>query len=149
MSWQKRTVLVTGAGGFIGSHVTERLVALGAQVRAFIHYNSAGSWGWLDTSSVRNDVEVFMGDVRDPDSLLPAMKGAETVFQLAALIGIPYSYVAPSAYVRTNIEGTLNVLQAARDLAVAKVVHTSTSEVYGTAVQVPISESHPLRGQSP
>src|ERR1043165_8442953 len=130
MNWQNHKVLITGAGGFIGSHLTERLLALGARTRAFIHYNSNGSWGWLDSSPAREDVEIFMGDVRDPDSLRTAMKGVDAVFHLAALIGIPYSYAAPTAYVRTNVEGTLNVLQAARDLGVAKVVHTSTSEVY-------------------
>jgi dTDP-glucose 4,6-dehydratase len=141
--------LVTGAGGFIGSNLVERLVALGARTRALVRYNSAGSWGWLEGSPVKDDVQVFLGDVRDPGSLRQPFSGVETVFHLAALIAIPYSYQAPLSYVQTNIEGTLNVLQAAADAGVSLVVHTSTSEVYGTACYVPMDEHHPLRGQSP
>ena len=148
-NWSQRTVLVTGAGGFIGSHLTERLVALGARTRALIHYHSAGTWGWLDTSPVKDDIEVFLGDVQDRDSLREAVEGADIVFHLAALIAIPYSYQAPISYLRTNVEGTLNVLQASLTAGVQLVVHTSTSEVYGTAAYVPIDEEHPLSGQSP
>jgi len=147
--WKGRRVLVTGAGGFIGSHLAERLVALGAQVRALVHYNALGAKGWLDSSTLAREMEIVAGDVCDRDSVRQAMREEQVVFHLAALIAIPYSYVAPASYVRTNIEGTLNVLQAARDASVACVVHTSTSEVYGTARQVPITESHPLQGQSP
>lgn len=149
MNWKTKNVLVTGAGGFIGSHLTERLVAEGAQVRAFVHYNALGSAGWLDRSDVREQVEVFAGDVADSHSVLHATKDINVVFHLAALIGIPYSYHAPASYIRTNVEGTLNVLQAGRDLGVERIVHTSTSETYGTAQYVPINESHPLQGQSP
>ena len=149
MTWEGKHVLVTGAGGFIGSHLTERLVELGVRARAFAHYNALGTWGWLDQSPVRNDIEVVAGDVCDRDSVRQAMQGVEVVYHLAALIAIPYSYHAPASYVRTNVEGTLNVLQAARDLGVECVVHTSTSEVYGTARYVPIDEAHPLQGQSP
>ena len=149
MDWSRQTVLVTGAGGFIGSHLTERLIALGARTRALVRYNSANSWGWLDSSPVKSDIEVFLGDIRDQDSLQKAFRGVDIVFHLAALIAIPYSYHAPLSYVRTNVEGTLNVLQMARDAGVRLVVHTSTSEVYGTARYVPIDEEHPLQGQSP
>lgn len=149
MNWQGKRVLVTGAGGFIGSHLTERLVELGATTRALVHYNALGTWGWLDQSAVREHVEVIAGDVSDRDSVHQAVRGVEIVFHLAALIAIPYSYHAPASYVRTNVEGTLNVLQAARDLGVERVVHTSTSEAYGTARYVPIDEAHPLQGQSP
>ena len=149
MNWQGKRVLVTGAGGFIGSHLTERLVELGASTRALVHYNALGTWGWLDQSPVRDALHVVAGDVTDRDSVRQAMQGREIVFHLAALIAIPYSYLAPASYVRTNIEGTLNVLQAARDAGVECVVHTSTSEVYGTAQRVPIDETHPLQGQSP
>lgn len=142
-------MLVTGAGGFIGSHLTERLVELGAKTRAMVHYNALGSAGWLDESPVRKDIEVIAGDIADRDSAMLAVEGTEVVFHLASLIAIPYSYRAPASYVRTNVEGTLNVLQAARDAGVERVVHTSTSEVYGTAQYVPIDERHPLRGQSP
>jgi dTDP-glucose 4,6-dehydratase len=141
--------LVTGAAGFIGSHLTERLVELGATTRALVHYNALGSWGWLDESPVREQVKVVAGDVCDRDSVREAMTNIDIVFHLAALIAIPYSYRAPASYVRTNIEGTLNVLQAARELGVERLVHTSTSEVYGTARYVPIDEAHPLSGQSP
>ncbi len=142
-------MLVTGAGGFIGSHLCERLVDLGASVRAFHEYNSLGSRGWLDESPTCGDVEAVLGDVRDDDSVSDAMKDVDVVFHLAALIAIPYSYSAPASYVETNIVGTLNVLRAARDHAVQMLVHTSTSEVYGTARTVPIGEDHPLQGQSP
>jgi dTDP-glucose 4,6-dehydratase len=144
-------VLVTGSDGFIGSHLVEELVRRGKKVRAFACYNSFNSYGWLDTldKSILANVEVFTGDVRDPHGVKEAMRNCEEVYHLAALIAIPYSYHSPSTYVDTNINGTLNVMQAARDLGIKKVVHTSTSEVYGTAITVPISESHPLQGQSP
>ena len=149
MDWGHQTVLVTGAGGFIGSHLTERLVELGARTRAFVHYNSMGTWGWLDHSPLKAEFEVIAGDITDRDSVRKAVQGMDVVFHLAALIGIPYSYHAPVSYVRTNVEGTLNVLQAALEANVERVVHTSTSEVYGTAKYVPIDEQHPLQGQSP
>jgi NAD dependent epimerase/dehydratase len=148
-SWGGRSVLVTGAAGFIGSHLVERLVREGANVRAFVLYTSDGSWGWLDHSDVKEEIEVVLGDVQDAESVLGAMEGADVAFHLAALIAIPYSYSAPFSYVRTNVEGTLNVLQAARKTGIERVVHTSTSEVYGTAQRVPIAEDHPLQGQSP
>ena len=149
MNWSEKKVLVTGAGGFIGSHLTERLVELGATTRAFVRYSSTGSWGWLDQSPLKNDVEIVLGDIRDQDTVTHALAGVDIVFHLAALIAIPYSYQAPLSYVRTNIEGTLNVLQAAQRTEAEIVVHTSTSEVYGTARTVPIDENHPLQGQSP
>jgi NAD dependent epimerase/dehydratase len=149
VSWQSRPVLVTGAGGFIGSHLTEMLVERGARVRALVEYNPLDSWGWLDESPVRDDVEVVLGDVRDADSMRSAVAGADVVFHLAALIAIPYSYEAPLSYVQTNIVGTTNVLRAALDAGAGLVVHTSTSEVYGSATYVPIDEAHPLQGQSP
>jgi dTDP-glucose 4,6-dehydratase len=144
-------VLVTGADGFIGSHLTERLVRRGHDVRAFVLYNSFNSWGWLDRvpSDVKDALDVFAGDVRDPHGVKTAMKGCDAVMHLAALIAIPYSYHSPDTYVDTNIKGTLNVLQAAREIGVKRVIHTSTSEVYGTARFVPITEEHPLQGQSP
>lgn len=144
-------VLVTGADGFIGSHLTEELVKKGYEVKAFVFYNSFNSWGWLDTlpKSIMNQVEVFCGDVRDSNGVKTAMKGVEQVFHLAALIAIPFSYHSPGSYVDTNIKGTLNVLQAARELGTQKVIITSTSEVYGTAQYVPIDEKHPFQGQSP
>lgn len=144
-------VLVTGADGFIGSHLTEALVRAGHDVRAFVLYNSFSSWGWLDrcAADVKGRFEVFAGDIRDPNGVRTAVKGCDSVLHLAALIAIPYSYHSPDTYVDTNIKGTLNVVQAARDLEVSKVVHTSTSEVYGTARFVPITEDHPLQGQSP
>jgi dTDP-glucose 4,6-dehydratase len=144
-------VLVTGADGFIGSHLTEALVRQGFKVRAFVYYNSFNSWGWLDHcgEDVKGQFEVFAGDIRDPYGVKSAMTGCEAVLHLAALIGIPFSYHSPSTYVETNINGTLNVLQAARDLEVSRIIHTSTSEVYGTAQFVPITEKHPLQGQSP
>ena len=146
-----KTILVTGADGFIGSHLTESLVSQGYQVRAFVLYNSFNSWGWLDHSpkEILDSLEVFSGDIRDPYGVKAAMKGCDIVLHLAALIAIPYSYHSPATYVDTNITGTLNVVQAARELGVQKVVHTSTSEVYGTAQFVPITEEHPLQGQSP
>lgn len=149
MSWCNKRVLVTGAGGFIGSHLIERLVEAGARVRGLVHYNAKGSWGWLDETPVLQEIQVILGDVCDRDSVRQAMEGMEVVFHLAALIAIPYSYQSPASYIRTNIEGTLNVLQVARELKVDRLVYTSTSEVYGTARQIPISESHPLQGQSP
>ena len=144
-----KNILVTGAGGFIGSHLTELLVEKGFNVKAFVHYNSWNKWGWLDTSAVKNMVEIITGDIRDYDSVLEAMRGCDTVFHLAALIGIPYSYVSPQAYIKTNIDGTYNVLQSARQLGVEKIMVTSTSETYGTAQYVPIDEKHPMVGQSP
>ena len=149
MTLAGRSVLVTGAGGFIGSHLAEALVEAGASVRAFVIYDSLGSHGWLDHSPRRGDMEIIAGDLADRDSVHAAMKGCDLVFHLGALIAIPYSYRAPASYVRVNVDGTLNVLQAARDLGVARVVHTSTSEVYGTARYVPIDEAHPLQAQSP
>ncbi|MFZ5587073.1 MAG: SDR family NAD(P)-dependent oxidoreductase [Thermodesulfobacteriota bacterium] len=149
MGWQGRTVLVTGAGGFIGSHLAERLAREGARVRALVHYNALGLWGWLDHSPLKDRMEVIAGDICDRDSVAAALKGAEVAFHLAALIAIPYSYAAPSSYLRTNAEGTLNLLGAARALGGVKVVHTSTSEVYGSAQRAPIAEDHPLVGQSP
>jgi NAD dependent epimerase/dehydratase len=144
-------ILITGADGFMGSHLTEALVRQGYKVRAFVLYNSFNSWGWLDhcAPDVKGQFEVFAGDIRDPHGVKEAMKGCDAVLHLAALIAIPYSYHSPDTYVDTNIKGTLNVLQAARALGVKKVVHTSTSEVYGTARFVPITEEHPLQGQSP
>ena len=149
MNWSGKRALVTGAGGFIGSHLTEQLVRAGATTRAFVHYNALGTWGWLESSDLRPHIDVVAGDIRDYHSVQSAMQGIDIVFHLAALIAIPYSYEAPGSYVRTNIEGTLNVLQAARACGVQRVVHTSTSEVYGTAHYVPIDEKHPLQGQSP
>ena len=140
---------MTGADGFIGSHLVETLVGAGYSVRALCQYNSFSSWGWLDESPCRKDIEVVLGDVRDPAQMRLVSKGIDTVFHLAALIAIPYSYQAPSSYVDTNVQGTLNVLQAALDTGVRRVIHTSTSEVYGTARFVPISEEHPLQAQSP
>lgn len=146
-----KKVLVTGADGFIGSHLTETLIREGWDVRAFVFYNSFNSWGWLDSIApeYRGKFEVFSGDIRDPYGVRTAMKGCDVVLHLAALIAIPFSYHSPDAYVDTNIKGTLNVVQAARDLGTSRVIHTSTSEVYGTARFVPISEEHPLQGQSP
>lgn len=144
-------ILVTGADGFIGSHLVEELVTKGYEVKAFVLYNSFGTWGWLDTVSpdIMQHVEIFQGDVRDPHGVKTAMAGCTAVFHLAALIAIPYSYHSPDAYVDTNIKGTLNVLQAARELNIDRVLVTSTSEVYGTAQYVPIDELHPFQGQSP
>ena len=149
MMWSNLEVLVTGAGGFIGSHLSEHLVKLGAKVRSFVRYNSSGTLGWLEESCCRGEIEIIRGDIRDRDSILSAVKGCDLVFHLAALVGIPYSYVAPDSYVDTNIKGTLNICQAARESRVKQVIHTSTSEVYGTAKYVPIDEDHPLQPQSP
>lgn len=148
---KNQKILITGADGFIGSHLTEALVRQGLNVRAFVLYNSFNSWGWLDHSpkEIRENLDVFAGDIRDPHGVKEAMKGCDTVLHLAALIAIPYSYHSPDTYVDTNVKGTLNVLQAARELGVRRVIHTSTSEVYGTAHFVPITEEHPLQGQSP
>tara|TARA_B100000965_G_scaffold300284_1_gene258739 strand:- start:1388 stop:2398 length:1011 start_codon:yes stop_codon:yes gene_type:complete len=151
MNTAPKRILVTGADGFIGSHLTEALVRRGHDVRAFVLYNSFNSWGWLDSadSEVRNNLDVFSGDIRDSHGVREAMRGCDVVLHLAALIAIPYSYHSPATYVETNVQGTLNVLQAATDLGVGYAVHTSTSEVYGTARFVPITEDHPLQGQSP
>jgi NAD dependent epimerase/dehydratase len=149
MSLAGKSVLVTGAAGFIGSHLTEALVAEGAKTSAFVHYNSAGSRGWLDDSPVVGDIEFIAGDICDRDSVTKAVAGVDIVFHLAALIAIPYSYQAPLSYLRTNVEGTLNVLQAGLAAQSERIIHTSTSEVYGTALYVPIDEKHPLQGQSP
>lgn len=145
------TILITGADGFIGSHLTEALVRQGRKVRAFVQYNSFNSWGWLDHcgADVAGQFEVFSGDIRDPNGVKEAMKGCDEVLHLAALIAIPFSYHSPDTYVDTNVKGTLNVLQAARSCGVRRLIHTSTSEVYGTARFVPITEEHPLQGQSP
>lgn len=144
-------ILVTGADGFIGSHLTEELIKQGYEVRAFVFYNSFNSWGWIDSfpEEIKNKIEIFAGDIRDPNGVRVAMKDCDTVFHLAALIGIPFSYHSPDSYVDTNIKGTLNVLQAARLLKTERILVTSTSEVYGTAQYVPIDEKHPFQGQSP
>lgn len=144
-----KKILVTGSGGFIGSHLTELLVHEGFEVKAFVHYNSKNSWGWLESSEVKKEVEVIAGDIRDCDSVYNAIKGCSGVFHLAALIGIPYSYLSPKAYIETNITGTYNVLHSAKELGLEQVLVTSTSETYGTAQYVPIDEKHPMVGQSP
>jgi NAD dependent epimerase/dehydratase len=151
MNWQEKSVLVTGAGGFIGSHLVERLVELGARVRALARYNSRNDWGLLELlpTSIKNEIEVFLGDITDPHSTIRMVQGQEIIFHLAALIAIPYSYIAPAQYVATNCYGTLNLLEASRHHGVERFVHTSTSETYGTAQYTPIDEAHPLRGQSP
>jgi len=141
--------LVTGAGGFIGSHLCEALIKKGYKVKAFVRYNSRNSWGWLETSSHKDEMEIVSGDIRDFDIIRNSVKNVDVIFHLAALIGIPYSYISPLAYIKTNIEGTYNLLQAAKELAVEKVIHTSTSEVYGTAQFTPITEEHPINPQSP
>ncbi len=141
-------VLVTGAGGFIGSHLVEKLIRLGYEVRAFIRYNSRNQWGWLEECEFRKDIDHYMGDIRDFDSVFKAMKGCSGVIHLAALIGIPYSYIDPLSYIKTNIEGTYNILEAARQLALENIIITSTSEVYGTAQYTPIDERHPINPQS-
>ncbi len=147
----KEKVIVTGADGFIGSHLTEELVRNGYDVKAFVYYNSFNNWGWLDTlpKDVLSEIEIFAGDIRDPNGVRNALDGRDAVFHLAALIAIPFSYHSPDAYVDTNIKGTLNVLQAARDKNLSRILVTSTSEVYGTAQYVPIDENHPYQGQSP
>lgn len=146
-----KTILVTGADGFIGSHLVERLIKNGDKVKAFVYYNSFGNWGWLDTlpKELLNEIEIFAGDIRDPNGVRTSMNQVDEVFHLAALIAIPFSYHSPDSYVDTNIKGTLNVLQAARDLGTKRILVTSTSEVYGTAQYVPIDEKHPYQGQSP
>ncbi len=151
MNLNNRKILVTGAGGFIGSHLTEMLVNRGYDVRAFVHYNSFNSWGWLDSAnnSIKNNIEVIAGDICDPYIVKKAVLGCDAIFHLAALIAIPYSYHAPASYIETNIKGTLNIVQAARECEIEKLVHTSTSEVYGTGKFVPITEEHPLQAQSP
>lgn len=151
MKLNGKKVLITGADGFIGSHLTEYIVQQNIDVRAFVYYNSFNSWGWLDEadSHVKQSLDVFAGDIRDPHGVREAMKGCDVVLHLAALIAIPYSYHSPDTYIDTNVKGTLNVVQAAKELGVERVVHTSTSEVYGTARFVPITEAHPLQGQSP
>lgn len=146
-----KKILVTGADGFIGSHLTEELIKQGYKVKAFVYYNSFNTWGWLDSfpKAILNEIEIFQGDIRDPNGVREAIKDVDEVFHLAALIAIPFSYHSPDTYVDTNIKGTLNVLQAARDLGTSRVLITSTSEVYGTAQYVPIDEKHPYQGQSP
>jgi len=144
-----KKILITGATGFIGSHLTEYLVEKGFNIVAFDRYNSNNDWGWLENSNYKNDFQVILGDIRDYDSVSKAMAGCDAVFHLAALIGIPYSYVSPLAYIRTNIEGTYNVLEASKNLNIEQILVTSTSETYGTAQYVPIDERHPLVGQSP
>jgi NAD dependent epimerase/dehydratase len=146
-----KKILVTGAGGFIGSHLVEMLLKDNNEVRAFVHYNSFSSWGWIDSLSneIKDHLDVFAGDIRDPHGVKEAVKGSDVVFHLAALIGIPFSYHSPDSYIDTNVKGTLNVLQACRDCSTDRVIVTSTSEVYGTAQYVPIDEKHPLQGQSP
>jgi len=146
-----KKILVTGADGFIGSHLTEALVKVGYDVRAFVFYNSFGHWGWIDhaAADIRESLDIFAGDIRDPHGVRTAMEGCDIVLHLAALIAIPYSYYSPDTYIDTNVKGTLNIVQAARDLDVSRVVCTSTSEVYGTAITAPITEDHPLQPQSP
>ncbi|MHB9011499.1 MAG: NAD-dependent 4,6-dehydratase LegB [Ignavibacteriaceae bacterium] len=142
-------LLITGAGGFIGSHLSELCVELGYKVKAFVRYNSKNNWGWLEQSDYKDKIEVVVGDIRDYDSVYNALKGCNAVFHLAALIGIPYSYVSPKAYIETNINGTYNILQASKELGLEQILVTSTSETYGTAQYVPIDETHPMVGQSP
>jgi len=151
MELLNKKVLITGADGFIGSHLTEALVELNCKVKAFCFYNSFNSWGWLDTLApeILQKIEIFTGDIRDPNGVRKAMEGCDVVFHLAALIAIPYSYHSPDSYIDTNIKGTLNIVQAAKNLNITKVLVTSTSEVYGTALYVPINEEHPKQGQSP
>jgi NAD dependent epimerase/dehydratase len=149
LNWKSKSVLITGAGGFIGSHLAEVLVRTGTKTRALVRYNSQGTNGWLDHSELKSEIEIIRGDVREVDSVRNALKGIDVVFHLAALIGIPYSYVSPASYVSTNVVGTLNILQEALRAGVSRVVQTSTSEVYGTAQQIPIIEDHPLQAQSP
>ncbi len=143
------TILITGAGGFIGSHLVEMCVQYGYKVKAFIRYNSKNNWGWLEYSEFKNEIEIISGDVRDYDSVYKALAGCNTVFHLAALIGIPYSYISPLAYVKTNIEGTYNILEASKNRGIENILVTSTSETYGSAQYIPIDEIHPMIGQSP
>lgn len=151
MELKDKKVLVTGACGFIGSHLVERLIEEDCRIKAFVYYNSFNNWGWLDTfpKEKLKEIEVFTGDIRDPNGVRIAAKGVDVIFHLAALIGIPFSYHSPDSYIDTNIKGTLNILQAAKDLSVEKVLVTSTSEIYGTAQYIPIDEKHPRQGQSP
>jgi len=151
MEITNKKILITGADGFIGSHLTEKLVKKGYHVKAFVFYNSFNSWGWLDhiPEEIKKQIEIFSGDVRDPFGVATAAKECDVIFHLAALIAIPYSYHSPATYIDTNIKGTLNIMQAARTHGIEKIIHTSTSEVYGTAKFVPITEEHPLQGQSP
>ena len=151
MNLKDKKILVTGADGFIGSHLVEAILDEGCSVKAFVFYNSFNTWGWLDTlpKEKLKDIEIFSGDVRDANGVRTAAKGIDVIFHLAALIGIPFSYHSPDSYIDTNIKGTLNILQAARDLNIEKIIVTSTSEVYGTAQYVPIDENHPFQGQSP
>lgn len=144
-----RKILITGAGGFIGSHLTELLFEQGYKIKAFVHYNSNNNWGWLERSDVLKEIEIVTGDIRDFDSVYKALNDCDTVFHLAALIGIPYSYISPLAYIRTNIEGTYNILEASKERQLDNILITSTSETYGTAQYIPIDEKHPLVGQSP
>ncbi|GAA0078696.1 NAD-dependent 4,6-dehydratase LegB [Clostridium sp. CTA-5] len=151
MNLKGKKVLVTGSEGFIGSHLIEKLVGLEAEVTALVQYNSFNNWGWIDSfdKNIKENIKVVTGDVREYDGMKRIIKGQDVVFHLAALIAIPYSYLSPMAYVRTNVEGTTNVLEACRDYEIEKIVHTSTSETYGTALYVPIDENHPMQGQSP
>lgn len=151
MKLKGKKVLITGSEGFIGSHLTEKLVEIGAEVTALVQYNSFNNWGWIDTfeAKLKKNINVITGDIREYDCMKRIVKGQDVVFHLAALIAIPYSYLSPMAYVRTNVEGTTNVLEACRDYDVEKIIHTSTSETYGTALYVPIDEKHPMQGQSP
>jgi NAD dependent epimerase/dehydratase len=144
-----KKVLITGSGGFIGSHLVEECITRGIDVVAFIHYNSKNNWGWLEDSNIKNNIEIVMGDIRDYDSVSKAIKGCDSVFHLAALIGIPYSYISPMAYIKTNIEGTYNVLEASKNNNIDNIIITSTSETYGSAQYIPIDEKHPMVGQSP
>jgi NAD dependent epimerase/dehydratase len=144
-----KKVLVTGSSGFIGSHLTEKLVEMGCEVKAFVKYNFQNDWGWLEHSKVKNDIEIYTGDIRDYDAVYDAAKDVDVIFHLAALIGIPYSYVSPLAYIKTNVEGTYNVLQSVRQHNLDRAIVTSTSETYGSAQYVPIDEDHPMVGQSP
>ncbi|MBE3092232.1 MAG: SDR family NAD(P)-dependent oxidoreductase [Actinobacteria bacterium] len=150
-NWQDKKVIVTGSEGFIGSHLTEKLVKLGAKVTAFVLYNSFNTCGWIDTfkREIKENIKIFVGDVRDEFCVRKALKDQDIIFHLAALISIPYSYYAPRSYFETNVLGTLNIIQSAREFEVMKVIHTSTSEVYGTAIYTPIDENHPIQGQSP
>ena len=149
MNLSNKKVLVTGSSGFIGSHLTEKLVEMGCEVKAFVKYNFQNDWGWLEHSEVKDDLEIYTGDIRDYDAVYDAAKDVDVIFHLAALIGIPYSYISPLAYIKTNVEGTYNVLQSARQHNLDRVIVTSTSETYGSAQYVPIDEEHPMVGQSP